>query len=127
MAGRAVGRKHDDGCSCWWLERIYKVLVEIKNKPAGCGTDAAVLAKLDAIHAMEVKQMASIDDVLASVAELDDINDSLDAVFAQLQELINQGKTDPAKLEEALSIVNTQKERTKAAIVANTPAAPAEG
>lgn len=71
-----------------------------------------------------VVEMARIDDLLDSVTELPSIGDSLDAVFAQLQELIAQGQTDPAKLEQAIALVATHKERTKAAILANTPAAP---
>ncbi len=93
-------------------------------------TLARIERKLDSIEwlltrifQLEVLEMAPVDDILASVEELPTINDSLDALFAQLQALINQGKTDPAKLQQALDILNTQKERTKAAIVANTPAA----
>ena len=68
--------------------------------------------------------MASVDEILAAVQELPTINDSLDALFAQLQLLIQQGSTDPAKLQQALDLLNAQKERTKAAILANTPAGP---
>jgi hypothetical protein len=82
-----------------------------------------ILAKLNVITKLEAIEMAAIDDLLTEVGELDDINDSLDMVFAKLQELITAGGTDPAKLQEALTIITTQKARTKAAIVANTPAA----
>lgn len=73
---------------------------------------------------LEAYQMATIDEILTQVSELDDINDSLDALFVQLQALIQQGQQDPAKLQEALDIIVAQKERTKTAILANTPAAP---
>jgi hypothetical protein len=82
-----------------------------------------ILAKLNVITKLEAIQMSAVDDLLTEVGELDDINDSLDMVFAKLQELITAGGTDPAKLQEALTIITTQKARTKAAIVANTPAA----
>lgn len=67
--------------------------------------------------------MATIDDILREVNELPTINDSLEALFAQLAILIEAGKVDPAKLDDAMAIIVTQKERTKADIVANTPAA----
>lgn len=68
--------------------------------------------------------MATIDDVLAQLTELPTIADSLDALFVQLQALIAQGSTDPAKLQQALDLIVANKERVKAAIVANTPVAP---
>lgn len=76
------------------------------------------------ILTMEVYQVLTIDDILNDVSELPTINDSLDALFAQLQALIEAGKTDPAKLQQAHDLISAQKERTKAAIVANTPAIP---
>jgi ABC-type long-subunit fatty acid transport system fused permease/ATPase subunit len=79
--------------------------------------------KLNVLTKLEAIEMAAIDDILTEVAELPTINDSLDALFAQLQELIKAGGTDPAKLQQALELLTTQKARTKAAIVANTPVA----
>jgi predicted component of type VI protein secretion system len=78
--------------------------------------------KLNVLTKLEAIQMSGIDDILTEVAELPTINDSLDALFAQLQELIKAGGTDPVKLQQALELITTQKARTKAAIVANTPA-----
>jgi len=78
---------------------------------------------LDTILSKQEQTLASVDEVLAAVQELPSINDSLDAVFAKLQELITAGQVNPAKLQEALDMVNAQKDRTKAAILANTPAA----
>jgi biopolymer transport protein ExbB/TolQ len=70
----------------------------------------------------EHRIMASIDSILDSVAELTTIGDSLDSLFVELQKLIAQGATDPAKLQQAEDLINLHKERTKAAILANTPA-----
>lgn len=66
--------------------------------------------------------MATVDEILVAVEELATINDSLDLLFARLQELIEQGAQGPdaEKLQQALDIINEQKERTKAAILANT-------
>lgn len=72
----------------------------------------------------EAKMAKTIDDILNDVAELPSIDDSLDALFAQLQALIAAGQTDPAKLQQASDMITTFKDRTKAAITANTPAAP---
>jgi hypothetical protein len=80
--------------------------------------------KLDDILYGEDVLMASADDILNDVAELPTISDSLDSLFVQLAALIEAGKTDPAKLDQAKAIVDTFKDKTKAAIVANTPAAP---
>lgn len=82
-----------------------------------------LLSATGAILRREQVIMASIDDILNDVAELPTINDSLDSLFVQLQALIEAGKTDPAKLQLAHDLIVAQKERTKSAIVANTPAA----
>lgn len=77
----------------------------------------------------EAQIMATLDAVLADVSELPTINDSLDAVFAQIATLIAQLKAggitpaQQAQIDQIDQLVNTQKDRTKAAIVANTPAA----
>lgn len=78
--------------------------------------------KLDLILTKEIQQMATIDDILREVNELPDINASLEALFARLAGLIGSG--DPTKMQQALDILVTQKDRTKADILANTPAAP---
>jgi hypothetical protein len=72
----------------------------------------------------EIRLMATVDQILEGLAELPTIDEGLDAVFAALQTLIQQGKQDPAKLDQALSLLTTHKDRVKADIVANTPEAP---
>lgn len=72
----------------------------------------------------EVFILANIDEVLASIEEMPSINDSLDALFLKLQDLIVAGNSNPAKLQQALDLLTTNKDRTKAAIVANTPVDP---
>jgi len=68
--------------------------------------------------------MATLDEVLASLTELPTIEEGLDALFAQLQALIAQGASDPAKIQQALDLIVAHKDAVKAAIVANTPVAP---
>jgi hypothetical protein len=82
-----------------------------------------VLRRLSILSLQGEIEMATIDDMLNELSELPTINDSLDLLFQKLQELIAAGSTDPTKLQDALAIITTQKARTKAAIVANTPAA----
>ena len=74
--------------------------------------------------------MANIDDILADVSELPTINDSLDALFVQLAQIIADLKAgggltpeQQAKLDQIDSVVRTQKDRTKKAITDNTPQA----
>lgn len=83
---------------------------------------AEINQKLDLILTKEIQQMATIDDILREVNELPDINASLEALFARLAGLIGSG--DPTKMQQALDILVAQKDRTKADILANTPAAP---
>jgi hypothetical protein len=84
-----------------------------------------IVGGLTILMAEEVILLSLADDILASVQELPTIDDSLDALFQQLQVLITAGQAgDLAKLQQANDIVSTFKDRTKAAIVANTPAAP---
>ena len=66
--------------------------------------------------------MATDAELLTSVEELPTISASLDELFTILQGLI--GSHDQAKIDQALSIITTFKDNTKAAILANTPAAP---
>lgn len=80
--------------------------------------------KMDLIMGMEDVIMATVDDILTDVAELPDIEDSMEKLFTQLADLIAAGKTDPAKLDQAHALVTTFKDKAKAAILANTPAAP---
>jgi len=80
--------------------------------------------KVDLLLGMEDVIMATVDQILADVAELPDIEDSMEKLFVQLAALIEAGKTDPAKLDQAHALVTTFKDKAKAAILANTPAAP---
>jgi hypothetical protein len=72
----------------------------------------------------ENRNMAKIEDVLLELRELPTIDASLDALFALLAPLVEAGKTDAAKLDEALALITTHKDAVKADIVANTPAQP---
>lgn len=80
--------------------------------------------KIDHIMDTEDTLMATAEDILTDVAELPSIEDSMEQLFVELATLIEQGKTDPAKLDQAHAIVTTFKDKAKAAILANTPQAP---
>jgi hypothetical protein len=80
--------------------------------------------KVDLIMGTEGEIMATVDDILNDVAELPTIEDSMEKVFTELAALIEAGKTDPAKLDQAHALVTTYKDKAKASILANTPAAP---
>lgn len=100
-----------------WFACAWAALWQAVNAFNELATEVRHLTK------KEYRIMTDIDSILASVAELTTIGDSLDALFGQLQLLIAQGATDPAKLQQAEDLINAHKDRTKAAIVANTPAA----
>jgi hypothetical protein len=71
----------------------------------------------------ELHMERTMDDLLTEMRELPTLDESLDALFALLAPLIQAGKTDPAKLDEAFALVTAHKEKVKADILANTPAA----
>ena len=79
---------------------------------------------------MNADLQAALDNLTASVSEIPSIEDSIESTFTQLSQMIADLKntnTDPAALAaiaSATEIVNATAARAKAAITANTPAAP---
>lgn len=77
--------------------------------------------KLDRLLRMELKEMSKIDDVVADIADLGTVEDSLVALFnAQKEELKNQG-LDAAKVDAAFSALEARKKVIADALVASTP------
>lgn len=63
----------------------------------------------------------SLDDLLADVQEMTDLNDSLLQFLTNLEAQLAEAHTDPVKLQNIRTMVRTQSDKIRAALVANTP------
>lgn len=70
---------------------------------------------------LEVKQMATIDDVLAEAQRNSSVGDS---VLVLIQKLVNQSGGDPAKFQAALDLLKADSQKLEDAVLANTPQEP---
>src|SRR5438552_12243896 len=67
--------------------------------------------------------MALIDDLLADVQDTDTVIGSVEQLLTNLTGLLQAAGTDPLKLAQVKNLVDAQKARLAAAVVASTPAA----
>jgi len=99
-----------------------------------------ILSRLTAIQAtqrqelvMDAATQASIDNLLAKVTESSSTEDSIETLLTGLSAAIadlKKNQTDPAvgaALDAAAALVSGVTARAQAAVVANTPVAPADG
>jgi len=80
--------------------------------------------KLDILIGQGGRTMAAIDDLLADVEDEDTVLGSLEQLLTNLSALLANAGTDPAKIAQIRTLVDTQKARILADIAANTPQAP---
>lgn len=97
------------------VETLILILDRIENK------QVITLAKVDRI-------MATIDEVLAGVTELDTLEDSLIALTANIKALLDAALADAtvpadvqAKIDAVFAQVEANKVQVSEAVVANTP------
>lgn len=135
MAGKPwVKPKHQErSCSCrcfeFDLERIYNVLVEIRDKLGSGGSVdlSPVLNKLGDVQ-REVQNMAGeLNALEIEVARNTEVDNSaialINGLAAKIQELIDSG-ADPAKLQAFVDSMKSSSDALAAAVAANTPGQP---
>jgi predicted metal-dependent enzyme (double-stranded beta helix superfamily) len=79
---------------------------------------------LDRIATTETRIMATLQDILNDVQDEATVVGSVEALLTQLSDLLKNAGTDPAALQAVKDLVDSNKARLSAAVVANTPAAP---
>jgi ABC-type transporter Mla subunit MlaD len=96
--------------------------------PAGAellGLLTSFLGELKSIKKELTHMSAEIDRLTASVAALTTAEQSSNALLAQLSQLIRDNANDPAALNALADSIDADTAEITAAVVANTPAAPA--
>lgn len=84
-----------------------------------------ILGELKSIKKEQNHMSAEIDRLTASVASLTTAEQSSNALLAQLSQLIRDNANDPAALNALADSIDADTAEITAAVVANTPAAPA--
>ena len=88
----------------------------------------AILAALGVVLQKEEKLMALIDDLLVDVQDESTVVGSVETLLTNLSQMLAAalaaGTATPAQLQAIKAVVDTNKARLSAAVVANTPAAP---
>jgi hypothetical protein len=102
------------------LELIVQRLTRI---PAIAVKLDVVLNALFHILLKEYRIMAVIDDLMVEVTENNDAIQSAITLLQNLKALLEAAGTDPVKLAELVTTLDTQTKALAAAVVANTPAA----
>ena len=82
------------------------------------------LSLLSQILQKETSIMALLDDLLTDVQDEDTVIASVEQLLTNLSALLANAGTNPAQIAQIKALVDTQKGRLSAAVVANTPAAP---
>lgn len=75
------------------------------------------------LDAKLVKIMATLDDVVAKVAALDTVEDSVVALLRDIKAKLDAAGADPAKLRQLSDALDAQSKKLSDAVVENTPAA----
>lgn len=82
-----------------------------------------IIGRVKDIQRQERMEMAKVDDLLAKLAELTTVEDGVLTLCTTLHQMLSDAKTDPAKLDEAMALLDQRKQVIADNIVANTPAA----
>lgn len=84
-----------------------------------------ILGRVTAIQAQEKKIMKELDDLEVEAKANTDAEEAAVNLLGQLHDLLVAAQNDPVRLQAVISSLGTSKDALAAAIVANTPAAPA--
>ncbi len=82
-----------------------------------------LIGRIKSVQQTERLEMAKVDDLLAKIEGMTEVEDGIITLCGQLHQMLSDAKTDPAKLDEAMALLDTQKQKIADAVVANTDAA----
>jgi hypothetical protein len=74
------------------------------------------------VQLMEKKLMATVEQVIAKIEEQTTVVGSLETLMDELVVLVRAGRTDPAKLDQALSLLESNRARISDAVKKGTDA-----
>jgi hypothetical protein len=80
-----------------------------------------ILAELVDLKAQGVKIMATLDEIVADVADESTVDDSIITLLTNISQQLKDAGNDPAKLQAVKDAIDANKAKIAAAVVANTP------
>lgn len=104
------------------MEITFHINLTIQDERKLSATLARIERNLDAILALEIKEMAAIDTLEAAVAKQTTVIGGATKLLADLSALIKSAGTDPAKLDAITKHLDDNTDALAAAVAANTPA-----
>lgn len=78
---------------------------------------------LSALKLEEDKVMATVAEILADVQDESQVDDSIITLLGNIKQALDNAGTDPAALDQVKALIDANKAKIAAAVVANTPAA----
>lgn len=83
-----------------------------------------ILSMVRTILQTETREMATLQDVMNKIQELDTVEDSVLALVASIAQQLKDAKAsnDPAALDAVISSLEAEKQKLADAVAANTPA-----
>ncbi len=82
---------------------------------------------LQALNTQGDKLMATAAEILADVQDESTVDDSIITLLTNIKAMLDAAGTDPAALDQVKALIDANKAKIAAAVVANTPAATAAG
>jgi hypothetical protein len=95
---------------------------EIKHHIDRLGSMSQVATKQD-LKEMEKRIMLVLDDLIADVTDESAVDDSIIALLNTIAAQLAAAGQDPAKLQQLKDLIDANKAKIAAAVVANTPSA----
>lgn len=83
-----------------------------------------VIRLLEAILRKEIKMATNIDELITDAQDESTVDDSVIALLNNISAQLAAAGTDQAKLDQLKTLIDGNKSKIAAAVVANTPAAP---
>ncbi len=84
---------------------------------------SALTTGQQALQTEETKLMATVAEVLADVQDESQVDDSIITLLTNIKAMLDAAGTDPAALDQVKAVIDANKAKIAAAVVANTPAA----
>lgn len=88
-------------------------------------SDGEVLHLLRRILTKEDQMATKLDDLIADATDESTVDDSVIALLTSIKAQLDAAGTDPAKLDQLKALIDSNKAKIAAAVVANTPTPPA--
>lgn len=101
------------------LRLVYQALCEL------LADNREILAQLRALSRKEDRMAATIQDILDGVNAESTVDDSIIALLQNIADQLKNAGVPQAQIDAIMTVVNANQAKIAAAVLANTPAAPA--